>query len=302
MLRALALLFVGCGDDAAIDAGAGIDAAVSDAGLDASFDASSDAGEGPCVVSTIPIAIDTRKADRESGEIGGMKVPVVFEGREGFLAIDTGSALTFLYLGNDGPEYVEHAGTVELGCERVPLPGRNFEDEDPSIVGVLGADVMITVPSAFDPIAATFTRHLDGTRPDGTEGYSELAFENVRDHALVRLDANGRNLRLMWDTGSPHLLWVGEMGEPGDVKTYVSDVEGTVFPVWIGSASVVLGGEPARDLRVLRAPEFPYFETTVEILGGDIQGLAGQSTLGHRRIVFDPDGSRMLLGPRMDPR
>jgi hypothetical protein len=39
----------------------------------------------------------------------------------------------------------------------------------------------------------------------------------------------------------------------------------------------------------------------VRILGGDIQGLAGQSTLGHRRLVFDPARSRMLLGPLMDP-
>jgi hypothetical protein len=295
------LALVACSDDAAApDAGAS-DSGSLDAGSDApGADAGSDAG--PCTVNSVPIEIDASAADVASGEIGGMKIPVTFEGRAGWLGVDTGSALTFLYLGRDGPEYVENAGTVQLGCESLALPGRNFEDEDPSIVGVLGADVIIGTPSVFDPIARVFARHLDGSAPGGTEGYSILPFENVRDHALVRLTADGRSLRMMWDTGSPHLLWVGEMGQPGDVKTYVSDIEGTIFPVWIGSADVELAGEPSRAIRVLRAPEFPYFEETVRILGGDIQGLAGQSTLGHRRLVFDPIERRMLLGPRMDPR
>lgn len=70
-----------------------------------------------------------------------MRVPVSFMGSESFLTVDTGSTLTFLHLGSDGPAYVADAGEAVLGCERLRLPGRNFAPDAPGLVGVLGADL-----------------------------------------------------------------------------------------------------------------------------------------------------------------
>jgi hypothetical protein len=253
-----------------------------------------------CDTNEVAFLIDDRDADTEHGELGGMMVPVQYEGALAYLAVDTGSALTFLYLGDDGPDYVREAGVVQLGCESLTLPGRGFSSDDTRypIVGVFGADLFITQHGELDLEARTLTRHLDGSRPAVPDSYAELAFENALDHALIHVTVDGTDLRLMWDTGSPHLLWVGVEGRQDDEVGLAQDVEGNTFPIYSGPSEVSLASEPATTLRVMRAPEFPYFADTVEALGGNIQGLAGQSTLGARRIVFDPEASLMHLGPR----
>lgn len=251
----------------------------------------------PCAVNVVPITWTT-PGDERTGELGGMTVPVELDGRMAWLAIDTGSALTFLHLGEDGPEYEPYAGTVRIGCETLELPGRGgLPVEDPDIVGVLGATFFTDVPSVFDPVSATITRHREGGLPPPDPRETQLAYEDVLGHVLVRLEADGTPLRLMWDTGSPHLLWVGARGRPGDERAVAQDVLGGRFPMYVGRAEVGVAGEPTRPMTVLRAPRFPYFEGTVEALGGDLQGLAGQSVFGRRRMSFDPLRRVIRLGP-----
>jgi hypothetical protein len=59
--------------------------------------------------------------------------------------------------------------------------------------------------------------------------------------------------------------------------------------MYSGTAALEAPGQPAREIPALRAPRFPYFEGTVEALGGGIDGLAGQSVFGRRRMLFLPD-------------
>lgn len=229
-----------------------------------------------------------------------MAVPVTYRGQLRYLAVDTGSALTFLYLGEDEPEYIENAGTVQIGSETIVLPGRRLEADDETglgIVGVLGANFFTQVPAAFDPVQGTISRHVDVSRLERAEEYTAIPFEEIEDHVLVRVLVDGQALRLLWDTGCPHLLWIGQDGRAGDEMSLAEDVEGSRFPMYVGQASLVLGNEPARTIVALRAPRFPYFEGTVAALGGDIQGLAGQSVFGFRRMLFDPQAGRILLGP-----
>ncbi len=260
------------------------------------------APDEPCAVNRVPL-LWTTPGDSASGELGGMLVPVEHEGRSGYLAIDTGSGLTFLYLGEDGPEYVPEAGTVRIGCETLSLPGRSFGADDPSglgILGVLGADFFLTVTTDFDPAAGTITRYPGGGGPQGTEGWTALPYEDVQHHCLLRLTVDGVPLRLMWDTGSPHLLWVGAEGRPGDEPSLAQDVEGGRFPMFAGPGQLEIPGlaHESRPVPViLRAPRFPYFEGTVEALGGDLQGLAGQSVFGWRRLVFEPAARVLRVGP-----
>lgn len=65
-----------------------------------------------------------------------------------------------------------------------------------------------------------------------------------------------------------------------------------------GTAEAIIGGDVLRTIPALRAVRFPYFEGTVEALGGHVDGLAGQSVFGFRRIVVDPPRGVIHLEPR----
>ncbi|MCG3128581.1 MAG: hypothetical protein CHACPFDD_03470 [Phycisphaerae bacterium] len=258
-----------------------------------------------CPINRVPI-IFTTPGDPASGEIGGMVLPVVHEGRVRYLAVDTGSALTFLYLGRHGPEFLPRAGTVRIGCERLPLPGRAFDADDETgigIIGVLGADYFVTVPCRFDPAGGLVTRFPDRRRSPATQPShgAQIPFENVGGHVVVRLNVDGHELRLLWDTGCPHLLWLGAEGGAGDQTVTGQDVAGGQFTMHSGHATLRIPGEPPREIVALRVGSFPYLEGTIEALGGGIDGLAGQSVFGTRSMFFDPAASVIRLGPAPVP-
>lgn len=272
-----------------------------------------------CDVNVVPLVF-TEMADHawrepENGEFGGVAVAAVrLDGRgaeratrAGYLAMDTGSALTFLYLGRDGERYVEHAGTVRIGCETFELPGRNFEDDDDrgiGIIGVLGADYLLSAPAIFDPMNGLITRYPSdvgkdvGSRViDEIQTTTEVPFEDVGGHIIVTVRVDGHDLRLMWDTGCPHLLWLGQQRQAGDEEHTGQDVEGGRFPMYFGTATLELAGAGPSEIPALRVPRFPYYEGTVQSLGGNIQGLAGQSVFGRRAMVFDSTRGVIRLGP-----
>lgn len=252
----------------------------------------------PQVLDRVPIALTTHP-EPGSDEIGGMIVPVIFEGREAALAIDTGSALTFLYTGKDSATFTPHAGTVGIGARKLDLPGRNFEASDETasrIVGVLGAEFLLDTTTEFDPVGLTITRFAADARPD-TRGWIEVPLEDVQGHIILKLTFDGRLRRLMWDTGSPHALLVGEGERSGDTSSLAEDVEGTRFPIYSGPSVLHVPGAPDRTITALRAPKFPYFEGTVRALGGNIDGLAGQSVFGHRRLLFCRSAGTLFIAP-----
>lgn len=255
-------------------------------------------GPGPRVKNVVPIVLTT-SPEIGSDEIGGMIVPVISDGHSASLAIDTGSSLTFLYTGRDSAPYTPGAGRVTIGHESFDLPGRNFEAEDETgahIVGVLGAEFLLDATTEFDPGRMLITRYKSGSVPD-TRGWTRVPMEDVQGHIILTLTIDGRDRRLMWDTGSPHLLLIGEGARPGDTETLAQDVAGGRFPIYSGFAALQVAGAPERQVRVLRAPRFPYFEGTVEALGGNIEGLAGQSVFGHRRLIFCRKLGAMFVAP-----
>jgi len=256
------------------------------------------AAPSPRIINRVPIVLTT-PAEPGSDEIGGMVVPVTFEGREAALAIDTGSALTFLYTGKNAAQYTPRAGRVTIGSETFELPGRSFEADDETgahIVGVLGAEFFLNETTEFDPQALTITR-FEPTPPPDTRGWAAIPLEDVEGHIIVTLTIDARVRRLMWDTGSPHLLLVGEGARAGDTQSLAEDVEGTRFPIYAGPSELQVPGEPARTITTLRAPAFPYFAGTVEAIGGNIDGLAGQSVFGHRRLLFSRAARTLFVAP-----
>lgn len=280
-------------DAGAVDAGPGVPDAAVDAAA-AEEDAAVDAGFTPCTIDLV--------VEHAPPYPSRLWAPVRHEDASAALFLDTGSALTFLYLGVDGPEFVEDAGSVDTGCEVLEVAGRAFESDGDvqglPVVGILGADYLLAETSALDLAGETLSRWPRGATIPGTEGFASAPFDDVQGHIIAPVVVDGVPLRLMVDTGAADLLWLGQEGQPGDEEVHTTDAEGNDLTFYAGSVLLEMGGEDPVEVPVLRAPSFPYFEETVRILGGDIHGLLGLSALGSRLVVVDPASSALLLEPR----
>jgi hypothetical protein len=229
-------------------------------------------------------------------------VPVTFQGKPALFLLDTGSALTFLTLGAKDPDYVPNAGTVTVGCSTLSLPGRGGLAPSPDeyglpVVGTLGVDFLVGGATLLDTAAQSLVRHHDVTVPPGVSGWDELHWDDVKGHVVVPTTLDGVAARLILDTGSPHNLWLGQQGKPGDLEVMTSDAKGNPLTFYFGDVTMVLTASEAVIVPVLRAPSFPYFEATVKLLGGNIHGLLGLSALQNRALFFEGATGRIRLGP-----
>ena len=202
-------------------------------------------------------------------------VPVRFGGQDAALLFDTGSALTFVLLGDGAPAYVPDAGVLEIGCDSIAVPGRGGladlgEEEGLPVIGILGVDYVAAGTTLVDHDAELLVRHPSGTALPGTETWSVLPYEDVEGYMISPADLDSDAVRLMFDTGAPHILWLGEEGQPGDQEVTTTDAEGNPLTLYYGDVLLGMAGEPPHEVPVLRAPSFPYFEDTVEALGGNI--------------------------------
>jgi hypothetical protein len=225
-------------------------------------------------------------------------VPVRTRKGEGWLAIDTGSARTFVY----GPTSLT-TQPITVGCEQLDVISRDFEAEDfggKPILGVLGADFFLEHDSDFDYPGRKIVRHRAGSRVGGVEGYASVPLTQAGGHLAMHAQVDGTSRLLMFDTGSPHLLLVPVDGRPGDKPTQVQDASGAVVDAWEGDSDVVFAAE-SRRVPTLRIPKWPYFEGYQKDLHPELAGLLGLSTMGFRRIVFDKAANVVRLGPITKP-
>jgi hypothetical protein len=260
------------------------------------FDSGTDAPSAGCAPNTIPLIVEA-----EAGSPIRYWVPIEYQGEPASLGIDTGSALTFLFLPPNSPRYVPHAGDIVVGCETLPVAGRNI-DLGGSInglprVGLLGADFFLSRTVELDAQQEKLTRHAVGSVLPGTESWSTLPFDSVQGHIIAPVTLDAEPLRLMFDTGSPQIVWLGEPGRPGDQDVMVQDASGALLTFHRGPSLLEMAGEPARQIDVLRAPSWPYFESTVEALGGNIHGLVGLDVFAYRKLVFQPELEIIRIAP-----
>jgi hypothetical protein len=213
---------------------------------------------------------------------------VTHEGADAALLVDTGSQISFL--SHDGPDGAPNVGEVDFGCERRTLRGRPFHSTETAdgrpVVGFLGNDYFLEKQRMFDLPA---DRIRDGTCP---LTWPRAMIENRFDYLFVMAQVDGAMLRLGFDTGAPHTLWLGQDGKPGDQPVSSQDAYGNPLVFYLGSAQLAFAESPARTVPILRIQSFPSLEDSNAAIGGGIDGLLGLTTMGDRRFCIDAvDGS-----------
>lgn len=259
----------------------------------------SDAGFEPlCGTDETTLAVVTY------GDTERYYVPVALDGERVLFELDTGSGLTFVYLGRGGMDYVPAAAELEFGCDTFTIAGRGFDPGVGTVAGVrvagiVGMDALWRHVTALDVGRRTLTQLA--RLPAAAESADFVPVDIVLDHALARVTIDDEPLRLLFDTFAGHTLLVGHEGRPGDREQSVVDAEGTVFTIFVGTGSLRYGERPAHDVPVARALRFPYFEETVAALGGDIDGLLGVTAFPEATLVFDrrPPGFYVLAADSM---
>ena len=293
-LLALLALAPACSDNAptAADAALTLDQALLEAGP-------ADAGGGAADTAAPRVVSITLVVTGSGSTVDRLYAPVRHKGQDALLMLDTGAAMSFLHMGLKAARYTPKAGSVEIGGYTLELAGRNF---DPSthdgkpVVGTLGADFLLLGVGDLDLKCGKLTVYLGGAKAPGAT-WPAVAFDDVQGHVITPVKLDGQALRLMLDTGAQHTLWLGQQGKPGDQTVQTTDAVGNVLTLYLGTASLALGSDPVKQVPVLRAPSFPYLEQTVKILGGNIHGLLGLSSLVGRSIIFDGAASKLRLEP-----
>jgi hypothetical protein len=312
-----ALLSVGllaCGDDAVRpaatggEAGGGVGAnggsgaegagAGGTGGGDAGGGDAGGGGAAPCTVNEVPLEL-TISPD---GVADSQVIPVRYRGEEAYLGVDTGSPYTFVFGPEGAPELVEHVGDVEVGCELFPVDQITLEALEPEpfngklIIGIVGMNFFSQVPTELDYPGGLVVRHLAGDAP--ARGLVEVPVAWNGTRIVVDASLDDEAVRLLYDAGSPHTIWVGQEGQPGDQEVVLGTADGGTTTVFEGTAALAFAGDEVV-VPVWRAPSFPYIEE--ELIELDADGLLGATGLGFRRVVFDLAQERMHLGPRVRP-
>jgi hypothetical protein len=328
-LAASLLLAAGCSSSAGTqpapetttDAGAGDtgmppipDARVTD-GPAAEGDAQGDAPA--CVLKTLPVLVDSAEET--------YNVPVTEHGNASALLIDTGSPATYVWLplpdggvpapddaglGPDEgiapadascgtePDCVPDAGAVTIGCETLGLPGFAQSPEEPvagrPVVGTIGDDMLLAQPAWLDLVGNQLVFHAPGD--PFTQAAAWPATSMTRPYGYVRVEdvsLDGKPVKLLLDTGSPDVLWLGEEPAEGDVEITGTDVEGQPVIMYISQVTVSMGSW-SQTVQVFKVPSFPYFQPLATAAG--VQGLFGVSAFPHG-VVFDTDAMKVRVAP-----
>ncbi len=318
---AVVAVLLGCSSSAAPVAAGAVDGsapdgpAVGDAGPTFDRDASPGdaATEAACMLSTLPILANASEQD--------FAVPVLHDGQEAALLIDTGSPITYLWLplhdgglpdagdaggfdldaaiGADADAWdLPDAGSVTLGCETRPMGGLAQVAELPvdgrSVVGTIGDDSLLAAPTWLDLAGHQLVFHARGDGFSQATSWPATAFTRPAGYVRVEdVSFNGKAVKLLLDTGSPDCLWLGEQPAPGDVEIMGEDANGDPVALYQSTVTVSVGSW-SRTVQVYKAPSFPYFQPLATAVG--VVGLFGVSAFPDG-VVFDTDAARVRIAP-----
>jgi hypothetical protein len=215
--------------------------------------------------------------------------------------VDMGSPISYWAgppLPDGGMDISPDGGTTTISCETRGLPtlrGVTLELE-PGVpaAGALGVD-LVRAGAALD------LRITDGlfvwwqTPPPAPPGGTTVPLSlqtipgayNRLVASGVRLD--GKEVRLILDTGSPHVVLLSSTPRPGETRVPGEDGNGEQLTLYTSTIQISFGDGPTRTVPVDRAARFPTLEQTIGAIGPDVVGILGLSALGHERIVIARD-------------
>ncbi|MEO1267279.1 MAG: hypothetical protein AAFX99_04210 [Myxococcota bacterium] len=228
-----------------------------------------------------------------------MYARILYEGEPAALLVDTGSQLTFLSA-LDAPDGTPDIGEVDFGCGPRSLLGRPFSaasevvEAGLPVVGFVGSDFFASSLKRVDLNAKTVTPATE-IHPEAVA----LTYEDVFGYMFVDVEIDGTPLKLGFDTGANHALWIGVDGQPGDTPINSVDGYGNPITLFLGSGELGWDTMPAVTVPVMRILEHRSIEDSDELIGVDAQGLFGLTTLPSGRFVIDGPNTTLWFEPEV---
>ena len=233
-------------------------------------------------------------------------VPATTDGRSVVFLLDTGSPYSFLHEGlldggaSAGEVPVADAGSAVVGCDRLSLwglpDGQDATFDGRVVAGTLGDEHLLARPVHLDFGSRQVVWHDPGVPFAAAARWPTAPFD--RPGGVVRIHDvafDGIPVQVFVDTGTADSVWLGQQGQPGDTEVDGEDVTGAKFEMYLGTATVTIGGYQEK-VPVYRVPSFPYLQQAVDALHGQLNGIFGLSAFA-RGIVFDTDTSVVRIAP-----
>jgi hypothetical protein len=275
-----------------------VDVADADAGVD---------GGHACVGSPL------RAYEESAGVLQRVYVDLPIAGRTMPFFVDTGSPQSSRRLdaatdAGPGSGSMAKETPTTISCMEVGLAFSRASvfattPDGRAVGGVLGTD-LLTVGGVLDlrirdslfvwsgavpPLPpATITLPATLTTSSAPYGGSKLVVEGI---AL-----DGKKVRLLVDTGSPHVVIVSRVPRANEIELDTFDGSGARVKFYESTIDLSYGGGPAHRVTVDRAASFPTLERVLATIeGAEVTGVLGIGALGHERIVISKDAIRFVL-------
>jgi hypothetical protein len=191
---------------------------------------------------------------------------------------------------------VPDSGTVTIGCETLAVPGFAQAGLEPvagrPVVGTIGDDMLLAGPTWIDLVGNRVVFH--GAGDPFPEAASWPAMSLTRPYGYVGVEGvslNGTPVKLLLDTGSSAVLWLGVQPAPGDMEITALDALGQPVIMYVSKVTVSIGAW-SETVQVYKVPSFPYFQPLATATGVD--GLFGVSAFP-KGVVFDTDARKVRV-------
>jgi hypothetical protein len=241
----------------------------------------------------------------EAGRVDRLHAQLTARDVVGNYLVDTGSSTSFVTHTGDEAHKHKTADTV-IFCHAMTLPiiGRLRPGTTPNgepQAGVLGSDLVAHGSVLdLDLVNGKLSWYQPANEPP-PPGAVVLPIEYRKGWLVASgIKVEGRDVKLVVDTGASNVILVDKTPRLNEVRE--ETVDGTAAPITLfhGDGEVTFAGGPPRHVPVDRTDSFPTLEGLIEMLGGDVAGLLGLTSMGRERIVISNE-SLILMMPPLSP-
>jgi hypothetical protein len=214
-----------------------------------------------------------------------------FDDEQAYFLVDTGSQTSFAVAPPENWNAPRSTSTV-IACKGTTLP---VVTREPASTpggaiqrGVLGLD-LVRWDAVLDLDLRGGTLSWYGAPARALPASATIVPLEWKNGWLVAsgVVVDGKPVKLVLDTGSPHVFLMGQTPRDGEVEIHDTDGTGAPVTYYTADGDVALPGRRAMRVPVDRAADFPTLEKIIADVGGDVSGLLGIGVLGDRRVVIE---------------